>query len=247
MRLKCLLECRDEILVFYQNLRFIWLLFSIMFSLLVILFIIKLYDRMNTFKYINKKHGQNVMKIVRTYESLKIKLMEVEAVIQFIKSCKKDKLIPTFAKLKLAIKSSTWKLHLRIAQIIMETEMQNKYREKKNSKKEIASTSTQLKSILGLFLYSALIGEINHVIKSRYKAIKFRQQVLLKSIVHNFSSYSLTQGEQEALSYASDHHIQTNINRNNIKTEFESFFQNLLYHLSDMPEHARDQEFFRLQ
>ena len=89
MRLKCLLECRGEILVFYQNLRSIWLLFSIMFSLLVILFIIKLYDRMNAFKYINKKHGQNVMKIVRTYESLKIKLMEVEAVIQFIKRAKK--------------------------------------------------------------------------------------------------------------------------------------------------------------
>ena len=89
MRLKCLLECRGEILVFYQNLRSIWLLFSMMFSLLVILFIVKLYDRMNTFKYINKKHGQNVMKIVRTYESLKIKLMEVEAVIQFIKRAKK--------------------------------------------------------------------------------------------------------------------------------------------------------------
>ena len=48
---KCLLECRDEILFFYQNLRSIWLLFSIMFSLLVILFIIKLYARINTFKY----------------------------------------------------------------------------------------------------------------------------------------------------------------------------------------------------
>ena len=33
-----------------------------------------------------------------------------------------------------------------------------------------------------------------------------------------------------------DHHILTNININNIKTEFESFFQNLLYDLSDMPE-----------
>ena len=50
MLCKCLLECRDEILVFYQNLRSIWLLFSVMFSLLVILFIIKLYARMNTFK-----------------------------------------------------------------------------------------------------------------------------------------------------------------------------------------------------
>ena len=33
-----------------------------------------------------------------------------------------------------------------------------------------------------------------------------------------------------------DHYIRTNININNIKTEFESFFQNLLYDLSDMPE-----------
>ena len=32
---------------------------------------------MNTFKYINKKHEKNVMKIVRTYESLKTQLMKV--------------------------------------------------------------------------------------------------------------------------------------------------------------------------
>ena len=195
-----------------------------------------LYARMSTFKYINKKHGQNVMKIVRTYESLKTKLMKVEADIRFIKSCKKDSLIPTFAKVKLAIKSGNWKLHLRIARIIMETEIQNKHQEKKNLKKEIASICIQLKSILGLFLCSALIREINHVIKSRYKAIKSRHEkklqkfwtaqkrennvskpVLLKSIIHNFSLYNLRQEEHEALSYGLDHHIPTNINRNNIK------------------------------
>ena len=60
--------------------------------------------------------------------------------------------------------------------------------------------------------------------------------VLLKSIVHNFSSYNLTQEEQEAWSYGLDHHILTNININNIKTEFESFFQNLLYDHSDITE-----------
>ena len=59
---------------------------------------------------------------------------------------------------------------------------------------------------------------------------------LLKSIVHNFSLYNLTQKEHEALSYGLDYHIPTNSNRNNIKTELESFFQNLLYDLSDMPE-----------
>ena len=107
----------------------------------------------------------------------------------------------------------------------------------KNLKKEIASISMPSKSILGLFLYSGRIREINNVIKSRYKAIKSRHEkkfqkfwtaqkreynvsksVLLKSIVHNFSSYHLTQQEHVALSYGLDHHIPTNINRNNVKT-----------------------------
>ena len=38
---KCLLECRDETLVFLPKFKIYWLLFSIMFSLLVILFISK--------------------------------------------------------------------------------------------------------------------------------------------------------------------------------------------------------------
>ena len=50
--------------------------------------------------------------------------------------------------------------------------MQNKHGEKMKLKKEITSISIQLKSMLGLFLYSALIREINHVIKCGYKAIK---------------------------------------------------------------------------
>ena len=89
------------------------------------------------------------MKIVRTYESLKTKLMKVEANIRFIKFCKKDNLIPTFAKVNLSIKSGNWKIHLRIARTIMETEIQNKHREKKKLKQEIASISIQLKSTLG--------------------------------------------------------------------------------------------------
>ena len=76
----------------------------------------------------------------------------------------------------MAIKSGNWKLHVRIARIRMETEMQNKHWYKKNSKKEIASISIQLKGILDLFLYSALFREINRVIKSRYKAIKSRHE-----------------------------------------------------------------------
>ena len=64
-----------------------------------------------------------------------------------------------------------------------------------------------------LHQHSALIHEIHHIIKSRYKAInsphekqiqKFRKKKtvpkLLKSIVHNFLSYNLTQEEHDTLS-----------------------------------------------
>ena len=37
--------------------------------------------------------------------------------------------------------------------------------------------------------------------------------------------------EHEVLSHGLGHHIPTNVNGNNIKTEFESFFKNILYDL----------------
>ena len=59
--------------------------------------------------------------------------------------------------------------------------MQNKHPEKKKIKKETASISIQLRSTLGLFLYSMLIHEIHYVFKSRYKAIKSRHETKFQS------------------------------------------------------------------
>ena len=58
----------------------------------------------------------------------------------------------------------------------------------------------------------------------------------MKDMVHNFSSYTLTEEEMIALTYRLDHHIPTNINKNAIFTEFEQFFQNLLRDISHIPE-----------
>ena len=84
--------------------------------------------------------------IVRSYESLKTKLMKVQADIQFIKSCKKENLIPIFAKVNLAIKSDSRKLKLSLARL-MESEMESKHHEKKKLKKEIVAISNQLKEL----------------------------------------------------------------------------------------------------
>ena len=57
----------------------------------------------------------------------------------------------------------------------------------------------------------------------------------MKHIIHNFSSYTVTDKKMTALAYGLDH-IPTNINKNAIFTEFEQFFQKLLRDISHIPE-----------
>ena len=89
-----------------------------MIKLLVILFIIKLY----IFTRIKKKDGQDVRKVVRSYESLMTKYMKVTADIKLIKLCNVEK-IPTFAKVNLSIKSGSRKSKLYFARLVMESEI----------------------------------------------------------------------------------------------------------------------------
>ena len=52
--------------------------------------------------------------------------MKLKADIIYIKSCKKEELIPAFAKVNLAIKSGGFKIKKKIAKSVMETEIQGK-------------------------------------------------------------------------------------------------------------------------
>ena len=103
-----------------------------MFKLLVLFFVIKLYTHNNIFKPIKKKHGQDILSHVRSFENLKTKYMKAQADIKFIKLCKQEYLIPTFPNIKLPLKHSKNKLKKDISRILMETEIQNKHREKKS-------------------------------------------------------------------------------------------------------------------
>ena len=110
--------------------------------------------------------------------------------------------------------------------------------------------------MLGLFLFYALVHQIEIAVKRQSRAIRcsheekmtkfFKVQKrdnftnkprhIMKKVVHNFSSYNLSQEEINALSQWLGHHVQTNINKNSIVTEFELFFQNLLKDISNIPE-----------
>ena len=93
----------------------------------MIIFIIKLYARNNIFKYIKKKHGRDLIKVVRDSKQKKTKFEKLIAHIAFIKLCKKEQLTPTFAKVNVSIRNGTYKLKRKIARLVMETELQNKH------------------------------------------------------------------------------------------------------------------------
>ena len=51
-----------------------------------------------------KKHGQNILKVVRKYEKRQLQLLKVQADIKVIKTCKSERLILIFVNVKLSIK-----------------------------------------------------------------------------------------------------------------------------------------------
>ena len=122
-------------------------------------------------------------------------------------------------------------------------------------KNEIKNLSVQLKLSLSTILYSALLHRINIAIISRSIAIsrKHKKKILNlqhkqqkcynsnvsytpKEVVHNFSSYVVSQEEHEALSHGLEHHMPSKVTRNSVNTEFESFYQSLLRDISTISE-----------
>ena len=83
--------------------------------------------------------------------------MKADQDIKFTKSCEKERLVPTFAKVKLSMKSDSYKLNSKISKLIMQTELENKHYEKRKLRKEISSIGIKLKSTFGLTLFNALL------------------------------------------------------------------------------------------
>ena len=62
----------------------------------------------------------------------------------------------------------------KIARLVMETELQNKYRQKHKLRKDIRSINILLSTSLSVIVYNALLHQIIIAVKSRIKVIKLR-------------------------------------------------------------------------
>ena len=91
-----------------------------------------------------------------------------------IKSCKKEDLISTFAKVNLANKIAAYKLKKKVVKPVMDTELQDKHYQILKIRKEIRSIAISSKSFLGLILLNAVIHQVEVLILSRLTAIKKR-------------------------------------------------------------------------
>ena len=65
-------------------------------KLLVIPFLVRLYARINTFKLIQETYGRIGIKVARSIEIYRTKLSKIKCNIDFLLTCKRNNLIPTF-------------------------------------------------------------------------------------------------------------------------------------------------------
>ena len=121
-----------------------------MIKLLVIIFTITLHVRNNIFKHIKKKHGHDLIKVVRDIEQKKTKFEKLVAHIAFIKLCRKEQIISTFVKVNVSIQNGTYKLKSKNDRFVMETELQNKRREKRKLRKDSRSINILLSTSLSV-------------------------------------------------------------------------------------------------
>ena len=164
-----------------------------------------------------KKHWQDIITVIRSVEKAQRKFMKVSADIKYIKTCKKERHTPTFAKVKIFLKNSSFKLKQKNATLIMETEMQHSEKQKLKKEKHIGSI---LKRSLKLVILNAVFHLLNIALKSKFKKIgnchrkkptNLRKQqerktdksttTYIKNTVYNFSSLQLKTEKYTALSY----------------------------------------------
>ena len=70
---------------------------------------------------------------VISLEKLQTKLRKVVADIKYIITCKKERLIPTFAKVNISIKNATHKFRRKLSLLVMNNELEKKHLEKRQT------------------------------------------------------------------------------------------------------------------
>ena len=225
-------------------------------QLLVLTFLIKLLSRNNIYKRIKEKHGNETVRLCRQFAKHTTQHTKVKLDLNFLLICKREKLVPTFAKPKLSI-SDDHGLRLKISKLIIKTEIKNKHCRKKALRKKLEETKKNLKSQLGFLSYWSLVYIIGNDVAFKKKRwmdthrkkldairvtksgnlpnVRNKKKELPRQIVHNFSGYVLSDEELRVLSRTLDHYIPfVNQRSKRTQVEFERLYTEVLANAKDL-------------
>ena len=235
-------------------------------NLLVIGFIIKIWSRKPIFAYIREKNGTETLQQCRVFEKVVLRYEKLLLDLQFLLTCKKETLVPVFARPKLSIEGNL-KMKKRIAKIIIETELKRKHRMKHELKKDIERLSLSLRGTLTWLLFNTMRNKIRALVSIRRRKWRttherklnaLRQETppppttrsgvhpIARSVVHNFSSYTLSDDEYRLLSFSLDHYIPGRDVGKRTQVEFERFYQEILDHTGHL-SHLAEREKIELK
>ena len=122
--------------------------------LLVLGFLYKILSR-RMYTYIGKKHGTETLRLCRGFERLNCRLEKTKLDLRFLLTCKREGLIPNFAKPKVSINGGD-RLSKKIAKLILSTELKNKHKIKNDLKKKIEENSRRIREKTSFLLVNAL-------------------------------------------------------------------------------------------
>ena len=125
--------------------------------------------------------------------------------------------------------------------------------------RQINTNQNELKDRIGFIFYIAFASKIDKSIRKKKKQWTETHKKKLwhlsqtqknptkvktrftEKIIHNFSSYALSEEEKLALSYSLHERIPVKLNENKIQTEFESFYYNNMQHTGHLRQSEQDQ------
>ena len=139
--------------------------------------------------------------------------------------------------------------------LIINNELENKHRKRReliqnmNTMKELllANISYTLKfsllyhftktaSKLGKKLVDKCAKKMHNLLNSKQLTYLKKKSSFITNTIHNLSSYQLTSEETLALSHGLEQHIPTNLNKNDVQTEFECLYENISKNIPTMSE-----------
>ena len=189
-------------------------------NLLVLGFLYKILSRKPLFTYIREKHGTETLRQCRTFEKTVLKYEKTLYDLRFLLKCKKEGLIPTFAQPKVSIEGGA-RLRKRIADLIIKTELKTKHKTRNELKKEVERLSVSIRESMSFLLYNTVRYKVRMVVSTRRRkwttthnkkleALRSEAQptvtsttsskAVAQNVIHNFSSYSLSESEHRVLS-----------------------------------------------